>query len=165
MDDTVPVKIDAPIPGVGGPRPAAVAEAPPAPRGVYIRRGVELEKFGPMENCPGCRAYVQGLKAVPHSALCRARISEAMRADVNLAGRVVAAEQRAVQRRMDHDGCVGRERCSRREEREREIWKESTCLESSSGYNLMCRNRTTILRVVGMSRDSGTTQGFVLQGT
>eukprot|EP00971_Amphidinium_carterae_P328281 6460072-Amphidinium_carterae.2 len=59
MDDVVPVKIDAPIPGVVGPRPAAVAEVPGVPRGVYIRRGVELEKFGPMENCPGCRAYTQ----------------------------------------------------------------------------------------------------------
>eukprot|EP00971_Amphidinium_carterae_P015640 308814-Amphidinium_carterae.1 len=98
MDDVIPVKIDAPIPGAVVPPVAA--EAPGVPRRVYIRRGVELERFGPMENCPGCRAYTRGLKAVPHSAMCRARISEAMRADRELAGRVIAAEQRAVERRV-----------------------------------------------------------------
>ena len=90
-----------------GPLPRVVIEAPAvvpeeqlpkepgtrAPerqgRQVYIRRNVELEKYGKTDGCPGCVAAELGTRtAVTHTAECRARIQRAMDADPDMQGRM-----------------------------------------------------------------------------
>ena len=55
-------------------------EAPPPttgeqlPRRVYIRRAVELAKYGYTDKCIGCQHAKLGLKPADHNEECRARI-------------------------------------------------------------------------------------------
>jgi len=82
------------------PPPAPEAErAVRAPTGLVIRRNVELAKYGYTEGCRGCMAASLGHTAVNHSPECRARIAEAMRADVDLRmpARLRGAEERVAQ--------------------------------------------------------------------
>eukprot|EP00971_Amphidinium_carterae_P259645 5152045-Amphidinium_carterae.1 len=75
--------------------PPAMAEA--IARNVYIRRSVELQKFGYTDGCAGCRAAKEGdARALPHSPECRARLVNLMRAEPALAGRVHDAEMRVL---------------------------------------------------------------------
>eukprot|EP00971_Amphidinium_carterae_P039882 782766-Amphidinium_carterae.2 len=67
-----------------------------AARHVYIRRNVELKKFGFTERCPGCHAAKHGGVSANHSAECRGRIVRAMRADEELSKRVLEAERRVL---------------------------------------------------------------------
>jgi hypothetical protein len=66
------------------PLPHRVSAVPGAPRNlprVYIRRGVELRKYGFTEGCRGCRfaQVTEGCRG--HSEQCRNRIGEAMKRD------------------------------------------------------------------------------------
>jgi hypothetical protein len=78
----VPVVIVASLPD---PLPHRVSAVPGAPRylpRVYIRRGVELTKYGCTEGCRGCRYAQASLKqAEGHSEQCKKRIGEAMKRD------------------------------------------------------------------------------------
>ena len=52
-------------------------------RRVYIRRGIELQRFGYTDGCLGCAAAVGALKPAGHSAACRMRLeSEMLKVDV-----------------------------------------------------------------------------------
>ena len=48
------------------------------PRGLYIRKDVELKEHGYTPGCDGCDAAQHGLSHRQHSRACRARISEAI---------------------------------------------------------------------------------------
>jgi len=48
------------------------------PRGIYIRKDVELKQFGYTENCDGCIAAEKGLGHRQHSNACKERIAEAL---------------------------------------------------------------------------------------
>eukprot|EP00973_Karenia_brevis_P025592 3530879-Karenia_brevis.AAC.1 len=50
------------------------------PRGVHLRKDVELRQYGFTSGCPGCVAALKGARPVNHSPKCRAGILEAMRA-------------------------------------------------------------------------------------
>ena len=75
-----PVEAVAIPPGVM-PAPVEVPP-PPAPPGdikiprTYIRKDIELRKFGYTLGCPGCEAAQAGLRARAHSEICRTRIEE-----------------------------------------------------------------------------------------
>ena len=62
-------------------------QAPPAtigeqlPRRVYIRRSVELARYGYTDRCIGCQHARLGLKPADHSEECRFRIVRHMTAD------------------------------------------------------------------------------------
>ena len=84
---------------------AAVPErqAPPPtvgeqlPRRVYIRRSVELARYGYTDRCIGCQHARLGLKPADHNEECRARIVRNMTADDNLSQRVQIAQDRTVE--------------------------------------------------------------------
>ena len=48
---------------------------------MYIRKDVELVRYGFTPGCQGCAAAEQGDRAQAHSAACRQRIETAMAAD------------------------------------------------------------------------------------
>jgi hypothetical protein len=59
-----------------------VSAVPGAPRRVYLRRGVELRKYGFTVGCVGCVLAQAGTTpAQSHSEQCRNRIGEAMKRD------------------------------------------------------------------------------------
>ena len=70
------------------------AQAPPPtngeqlPRRVYIRRSVELARYGYTDQCIGYQHARLGLKLSDHNEECRARIVRHMTADDNLNKRV-----------------------------------------------------------------------------
>ena len=78
-------------------------EAPPPtvgeqlPRRVYIRRSVELARYGYTDRCIGCQHARFGLKPADHSEECRARIVRNMTTDDNLNQRVQIAQDRTVE--------------------------------------------------------------------
>lgn len=49
----------------------------PTPRRLYVRTK-DVEKHGPSEGCPGCRALLRGGKTQTHSETCRKRIAKAL---------------------------------------------------------------------------------------
>ena len=51
------------------------------PRRLYIRREVELARYGKTEGCQGCLAAHLGAKAVMHNEACRTRITARVEAD------------------------------------------------------------------------------------
>ena len=51
------------------------------PKRVYIRRNVELERYGYTPGCPGCIAAETDAEPINHSAACRARIEAAVKMD------------------------------------------------------------------------------------
>ena len=63
------------------PRLPREREAEVAPRRVYIRRNVELRKYGFTQGCRGCMAAETGHAPENHSEACRGRIESAMEAD------------------------------------------------------------------------------------
>ena len=64
------------VPGLPRGREAEVAA-----RRVYIRRNVELRKYGFTQGCRGCMAAETGNAPENHSEACRRRIESAMEAD------------------------------------------------------------------------------------
>ena len=75
-------------------------EAPPPtvgeqlPRRVYIRRSVELARYGYTDRCIGCQHARLGLKPADHNEECRARIVRNMTADDNVNQRVQIPQDR-----------------------------------------------------------------------
>ena len=75
-------------------------EAPPPtvgeqlPRRVYIRRSVELARYGYTDRCVGCQHARLGLKTAEHNEECRARVVRHMTADDNVNQRVQVAQDR-----------------------------------------------------------------------
>ena len=63
-------------------------------RRFYIRREVELAKWGFSDDCEVCRVAQVGAEAKPHSEGCRERIRQAIRNDDVGQQRLRAAEQR-----------------------------------------------------------------------
>ena len=64
------------------------------PRRLYIRRSVELARYGYTDRCIGCHHARLGLKPADHNEECRARIAKHMTADDNLNQRVQIAQDR-----------------------------------------------------------------------
>ena len=67
------------------------------PRRVYIRRSVELARYGYTDRCIGCQHARLGLKPADHNEECRARIVRHMTTDDNLNQRVQIAQDRIVE--------------------------------------------------------------------
>ena len=61
-------------------------------RRVYIRRDVELARYGMTDGCQGCTAAHLGTTAMPHSEECRSRIMREMEIDKD--DRLEAANKR-----------------------------------------------------------------------
>ena len=59
------------------PKPVEIARN----RAVYIRKPIELQKYGYTDGCAGCRAAREDTAPRPHSQACRTRIEEAMARD------------------------------------------------------------------------------------
>ncbi|CAK0820942.1 unnamed protein product [Prorocentrum cordatum] len=73
--------------------PPPRAGGDPLPRRVYIRKEIELKRYGFTEGCLGCQAAQRGEKiARNHSEECRGRIQRAMEAEGDT--RVAAANER-----------------------------------------------------------------------
>ena len=67
------------------------------PRRVYIRKGVELARYGYTDHCKGCEAAATNAsRAVVHSDECRLRIEREMRTEIDplISDRVVQAQER-----------------------------------------------------------------------
>ncbi|CAK0865359.1 unnamed protein product, partial [Prorocentrum cordatum] len=110
--DEVPVAIEirapvpAPVAPVGGPlapipeaedrppRAPRVGRPPAGPRAVYIRKDVEIAKYGISPGCHGCAAILNGARAQAHSAERRARIEQAMQDDEEAKQRLEDARER-----------------------------------------------------------------------
>ena len=87
--------------------PPLVGEpAGPRSRRVYIRRDVEIRKYGETIGCPGCMAITPGTTAQGHSDECRARIEQKMLEDVTGEGamRLEEAIRRKCARPDDESG-------------------------------------------------------------
>ena len=87
--------------------PPPVGEpAGPRSRRVYIRRDVEIRKYGVTIGCPGCMAITAGTTAQGHSDECRARIEQKMLEDVTGEGamRLEEATRRKRARPDDESG-------------------------------------------------------------
>ena len=88
-----------------------VVPAVAGPRRVYIRKGVELLKYGYSVGCPGCDAARSNTAAKPHSEPCRLRLEQAMAADEAGAARVAqAATRRAAQAEPEGEGAPASKR-------------------------------------------------------
>ena len=93
-DGQIPAVIAAHAELPEGTLPPEAAPAVPEARDVYLRRGIELKKYGYTENCPGCKAAREGRTARTHSNACRDRIKRAMENDPSMAGRITEANLR-----------------------------------------------------------------------
>ena len=89
----VQLDVQAAIPERQAPPPTVGEQLP---RRVYIKRSVELARFGYTDRCIGCQHARLGLKPADHNEECRARIVKHMRAD-NLNQRVQIAQDRIVE--------------------------------------------------------------------
>ncbi|CAK0896643.1 unnamed protein product, partial [Prorocentrum cordatum] len=98
-DQVVP---DVDLPPVPGP------VGPPAPRRVYIRKGVELGRYGRAPGCRGCEAARGNQRAIMHGEECRARVEKAMADDQTFGGgaRVTEAHLRSAKLIWDSVGSV-----------------------------------------------------------
>ena len=76
------------------PPPAPAALGPVQPRRLYIRREVEIARYGGTEGFPGCLAAALNRTAVSHSAECRARFDMELEKVFGGAGRVIGARAR-----------------------------------------------------------------------
>ena len=63
-----------------------------SPRRIYIRRGVELQRFGYTEGCEGCEAAKANTDPNGHTEACRARLEAAIYQDAP--GRIEIARER-----------------------------------------------------------------------
>ena len=91
--------------GEAGPPPPPLelpGEQPGRARRVYIRREVELQRYGPTQGCDGCEAATAGRGPRAHSEICRRRIEQAMKDDQDDLGRMRIAMADA--RRDQEDG-------------------------------------------------------------
>ncbi|CAK0899647.1 unnamed protein product, partial [Prorocentrum cordatum] len=94
----IPTVIDEPPVDPAAQQPRVVPEQVPAePRNVYIRRNVELAKYGFTDGRPGCLAARTNAPAKAHSSECRERIQQAMANDPELAPRVFGAAARQLE--------------------------------------------------------------------
>ena len=82
----IKIVADAVVPDAGLPPPVRVVGDPPAPKRVYIRKEVELQRYGYTENCQGCLNAALGYRSGVHSEACRARIEAAMMQDTVAGG-------------------------------------------------------------------------------
>ncbi|CAK0885065.1 unnamed protein product [Prorocentrum cordatum] len=91
----------APIPEAGDlpPRAPRVGRPPAGPRAVYIRKDVEIAKYGLSPGCYDCAAILNGARAQAHSAERRARIEQAMQDDEEAKQRLEDARER---KRLSH---------------------------------------------------------------
>jgi hypothetical protein len=74
------------------------------PKRFYIRREVELERFGYTPVCQGCQAAEAGAPPKNQTEVCRSRIAEEMRKDQEMKRRLAAAEERQGRRRLGRGG-------------------------------------------------------------
>jgi len=74
------------------------------PRKVYIRRNVELEKYGRTDGCPGCLAAALDRTAVGHNDECRQRIEQEMSKDEAGQERLQAHRQNPEDVNMEAEG-------------------------------------------------------------
>lgn len=65
------------------------------PRGIYIRRHIELEEYGYTDVCDGCDAAKMGLSHRQHSSVCKQRIREEMMKTEAGKRKVEAVDKRA----------------------------------------------------------------------
>ena len=70
--------------------------AGPRSRLVYIRRDVEIRKYGVTIGCPECKAITAGTTAQGHSDECRARIEQKM---LDVRGEVAMRLEEATRRK------------------------------------------------------------------
>ena len=77
------------------PKPAEGRKRRYEPRGIYIRRNVELREFGYTPGCDGCDAARMELSHKHHSSACKARIREEMMKTEEGRRKVEALEKRA----------------------------------------------------------------------
>eukprot|EP00971_Amphidinium_carterae_P265594 5268867-Amphidinium_carterae.1 len=89
-----PPPLSAPV--VSGPVVVHLPETAPR-RGLYIRKHVELKRFGCTANCPGCLSAATGGPQRPHTQECRQRIESAIEAsgDVELQEHLARSRARA----------------------------------------------------------------------
>jgi hypothetical protein len=87
MEATEPIVAEEDLP----PKLPGTRAAEALPRKVYIRREVELKKYGfTLKGCKGCQAASGNLVPAPHSDACRARIEQAMQDDPEVQHRMAA---------------------------------------------------------------------------
>ena len=89
----VQLDVRAAVPEAQAPPPTAGEQLP---RRVYIRRAVELARYGYTDQCIGCQHAKLGLKSADHSEECRARVVRHMTTDDDFSQRVQFAQQRIV---------------------------------------------------------------------
>ena len=90
----VQLDVQAAIPERQAPPPTVGEQLP---RRVYIRRSLELARYGYTDRCIGCQHARLGLKPADHNEECRARFVRHMTADDNLNQRVQIAQDRIVE--------------------------------------------------------------------
>lgn len=81
------------LPSPTSPTVAEVAGGVNGPRRAYIRKDVEVMKYGRTSGCSGCQAIETGGRAVSHSQECRARGEQMMRDAADGAERLELARQ------------------------------------------------------------------------
>ena len=79
------------------------------PRRVYIRREVELQRYGFTLGCRGCVAARDGGRAATHSDECRRRIEAAMAEDEGVRDRLEKAREARGEEGVRRDGRAGPE--------------------------------------------------------
>ena len=99
----IPAVIDKEIEATDAQLPKVVEFGPTEPRSVYIRKNVELARYGYTEGCPGCAAARDGRTAKSHNAACRERIERAMADDPELGPRVFGAEFKRQERQEQQE--------------------------------------------------------------
>lgn len=77
------------------------------PRGIYIRRDIELEEYGYTPGCDGCEAAKLGLSHKQHSSACKQRIREAMLQTEEGRDKVERMERRAERFNGEVQGAAG----------------------------------------------------------
>ena len=90
----VQLDVQAAIPERQAPPPTVGEQLP---RRVYIKRSVELARYGNTDRCIGCQRARLGLKPADHNEECRTRVVRHMTADDNLNQRVRIAQDRIVE--------------------------------------------------------------------
>ena len=79
------------------PEPECEVKTTIFPRRVYIRKHVELAKYGYIDGCAGCHKASRGVAGGVHSEACRSKIEKAMKEDPDLQTRVEASSERITQ--------------------------------------------------------------------
>ena len=116
------------------------------PRGLYIRRDVELQQFGYTEGCDGCLAAQSGLAHRQHSRVCKARIANELSKTEDGKARVERVHERAERyivaykkrederkRKLDDDKLAKEKKATSRKSAEEEITELDKILGPSPG--------------------------------